>query len=49
MDADSKMSLKIAVTESYKHDSKKDNQYTYKNFKNEGVFKARIQKIKIQQ
>ena len=40
--ADSKMSLKIAVTESYKHNSKKDNEYTYKNFKNEGVFKARI-------
>ena len=49
MDADSKMLLKITVAESYKHDSKKDNQYTYKNFKNEAVFKARIQKVKIQQ
>ena len=48
MDADSKISLKIAVTESCKHDSKKDNEYTDKNFKNGGVFKARIQKVKIQ-
>ena len=49
MDADSKMLLKITVTESYKHNSKKGNVYTYKNFKNGGVFKARIWKVKIQQ
>ena len=48
MDADSKISLKIAVTESYKHNSKKGNEYTYKNFKYGGVYKARIQKVKIQ-
>ena len=48
MDADSKMLLKIGVTESYKHISKKGNEYTYKNFKNWGVYKARIQKVKIQ-
>ena len=48
MDADSKMLLKSAVTEPYKHNSKKGNEYTYKNFKNGGVYKARIQKVKIQ-
>ena len=48
MDADSKMLLKIGVTESYKHNSKKGNEYTYKNFKYGGVYKARIQKVKIQ-
>ena len=48
MDADSKMLLKITVAESYKHDSKKGNEYTYKNFKNGGVYKARIHKVKIQ-
>ena len=49
MDADSKMLLKNGITESYKHNSKKGNEYTYKNFKNGGVYKARIQKVKIQQ
>ena len=49
MDTDSKISLKIAVIESYKHNSKKSNEYAHKNFKNWGVHKARIQKIKIKQ
>ena len=49
MDTDSKISLKIAVIESYKHNLKKSNEYTHKNFKNWGVHKARIQKIKIKQ
>ena len=48
MDADSKMLLKNGITESYKHNSKKGNEYTYKNFKNGVVYKARIQKVKIQ-
>ena len=49
MDTDSKISLKIAVIESYKHNSKKSNEYAHKNFKNWGVHKARIQNIKIKQ
>ena len=49
MDTDSKISLKIAVIESYKHNSKRSNEYPHKNFKNWGVHKARIQKIKIKQ
>ena len=48
MDTDSKILLKNDITESYKHNSKKGNEYTYKNFKNGGVYKARIQKVKIQ-
>ena len=48
MDADSKMLVWNGITESYKHNSKKGNEYTYKNFKNGGVYKARIQKVKIQ-
>jgi len=47
MDTESKISLKIAVIESCKHNSKKSNEYAHKNFKNRGVHKARIQKIKI--
>ena len=42
MDADSKMLLENGITESYKHNSKKGNEYTYKNFKNGGVHKATI-------
>ena len=49
MDTDSKISLKIAVIESYKHNSKRSNEYPHKNFKNCGVHKATIQKIKIKQ
>ena len=49
MDTDSKISLKIAVIESYKHNSKRSNEYPHKNFKNWGVHKATIQKIKIKQ
>ena len=42
-------SIKIAVIESYKQNSKKSNEYAHKNFKNWGVHKATIQKIKIKQ
>ena len=49
MDTNSKISLKIAVIESYKHNSKRSNEYPHKNFKNWGVHKATIQKIKIKQ
>ena len=44
--ADSKMSLKIAVTESYKHNSKKDNQYTYKNLQMKVFSKLESRKSK---
>ena len=34
-------------TESYKHNSKRGNEYTYKNLRNVGAHKARIWKVKI--
>ena len=49
MDTDSKISLKIDFTESYKHNSKESNDYIYKNFKNGVDHEGRIQKVKMKQ
>ena len=45
-DTDSKMSFRIAVTESNKHNSKTGNEYTDKNFKNGGFTKLEFKKLK---
>ena len=46
IDTDSKMSFRIAVTESNKHNSKTGNEYTDKNFKNGGFTKLEFKKLK---
>ena len=42
MDGDSKKSLKTAIIEFYKLNSRKGKEFTYKNFKKGGVHKATI-------
>ena len=46
IDTDSKMSSRITVTESNKHNSKTGNKYTDKNFKNGGFTKLEFKKLK---
>ena len=50
MDGDRKKSLKTAIIEFYKLNSRKGKEFTYKNFKKGGVHKATIyRRIKIKQ
>ena len=46
IDTESKMSFRIAVIESNKHNSKTGNEYTDKNFKNGGFTKLEFKKLK---
>ena len=45
MDGDSKKSLKTAIIEFYKLNSRKGKEFTYKNFKKGGVHKAHRSKF----